>query len=128
MNDLTSPDSVVRRWFDEVWNAGREESIEELLACTQIKNPGWFWAATLGPGLVVALLPRHGVRVALSGFAAAVVLLVVLARFKLSLFNYRIDLNYQPAWGDVAESYFLLGNWHLLWYAAIAAMLPNFGK
>ena len=32
MNDLNSPDSVVRRWFDEVWNAGREESIERLMA------------------------------------------------------------------------------------------------
>lgn len=107
------------------WNVGRQwrdaaVALLLALACTQIKNPGWFWAATLVPGLVVALLPRHGVRVALSGFAAAAVLLVVLARFKLSLFNYQINLNYQPAWGDVAESYFLLGNWHLLWYAAIA--------
>jgi steroid delta-isomerase-like uncharacterized protein len=27
-----SPDSVVRRWFSEVWNAGREEAIEQLMA------------------------------------------------------------------------------------------------
>jgi steroid delta-isomerase-like uncharacterized protein len=25
-------DALVRRWFDEVWNQGREESIDELLA------------------------------------------------------------------------------------------------
>ena len=27
-----SPDSIVRRWFKEVWDDGREESIDELLA------------------------------------------------------------------------------------------------
>jgi hypothetical protein len=68
-------------------------------------------------------LPRHGVRVVLCGFAAVIGLLVVLARFKLALFNYPLNLNYQPAWGDLAESYFLLGNWHLLWYGAIAMAL-----
>jgi len=110
------------------WNASRQwrdaaVALSLALACTQIKNPGWFWAATLLPGLVVTLLPRHGVRVVLSGFAAVIVLLVVLARFKLALFNYQLNLNYQPAWGDLAESYFLLGNWHLLWYGAIAMAL-----
>jgi len=110
------------------WNASRQwrdaaVALLLALACTQIKNPGWFWAATLLPGLVVTLLPRHGMRVVFSGFAAVIVLLVVLARFKLSLFNYQLNLNYQPAWGDLAESYFLLGNWHLLWYGAIALAL-----
>jgi hypothetical protein len=89
-------------------------------ACTQIKNPGWFWAATLLPGLVVVLLPRIGVRLVLAGFAVAAIALVALARFQISLFNYQIKLDYNPAWGDLLQSYFLLGNWHLLWYGAIA--------
>ncbi len=93
------------------------------IACTQIKNPGWFWAATLVPGIVVALMPRHGVRVVAIGFAAVAVALVVLARFKFTLFNYQVNLTFQPAWGDLAQSYFLLGNWNLLWYGAIAAAL-----
>jgi hypothetical protein len=42
-----------------------------------------------------------------------------LARFKLNVFNYQINLNFDPAWGDLSNSYFLLGNWHLLWYGAI---------
>ncbi len=90
------------------------------VACTQVKNPGWFWAATLLPALIVVRWPRHGVRIAFAGFALALVLLVVLARFKLRLFNYELALTYAPAWGDLAESYFLLGNWHILWYGAIA--------
>ncbi|MFO1413406.1 MAG: hypothetical protein U1F10_05745 [Burkholderiales bacterium] len=93
------------------------------VACTQIKNPGWFWAATLLPGLVVVLLPRRGLTVVLAGFAVAAFALVALARFKLSLFNYQVKLDYNPAWGDLVSSWFLLGNWHLLWYGAIAAAL-----
>ncbi|MFO1322750.1 MAG: hypothetical protein U1F15_01685 [Burkholderiales bacterium] len=93
------------------------------VACTQIKNPGWFWAATLVPGAIVALSPRHGVRIALAGFALACIAIVALARFKLSLFNYRINVDFNPAWSDLGQSYFLLGNWHVLWYAAIAVAL-----
>ena len=93
------------------------------VACTQIKNPGWFWAVTLVPGTLVVLLPRYGIRVALAGFAVAAFLIVVLARMKFALFGYRINLNYDPPWGDLGESYFLLGNWHLLWYGAIAVSL-----
>jgi predicted SnoaL-like aldol condensation-catalyzing enzyme len=27
-----SPDAIVRRWFNEVWNAGREDAIDRLMA------------------------------------------------------------------------------------------------
>ena len=93
------------------------------VACTQIKNPGWFWALTLVPGAIVVLLPRYGVRVSVVGFAVAAFLLVALARMKLVLFNYRINFDYDPPWGDLGESYFLLGNWHLLWYGVIVVAL-----
>jgi len=110
------------------WTRSRARSDAVLtvlmaLACTQVKNPGWFWAATLVPGVLVVLLPRKGVRVVLAGFAVAALALVALARFKLSLFNYQVKLDFNPAWGDLLSSYFLLGNWHLLWYGAIAAAL-----
>ena len=55
-----------------------------------------------------------------AGYALALIALIALARFKLRLFNYELNLAYTPAWGDLAESYFLLGNWHILWYGAIA--------
>jgi hypothetical protein len=89
-------------------------------ACTQVKNPGWFWAATLVPGFIVARWPKYGVRIAFAAFALALIALVAVARFKLRLFNYELNMSYAPAWGDLAESYFLLGNWHILWYGAIA--------
>ncbi len=92
-----------------------------LVACTQIKNPGYFWALTLVPALVAVLLPRHGVRIAFAGFAAAIILMVVVAQFRLSVFNYQLKLDFDPAWAELAQSYFLLGNWHLLWFGVVAA-------
>lgn len=111
------------RWIDGRDLRDAVAVIVLAVACTQIKNPGWFWAATLVPGFIVAKWQRHGMRIAFAGFAAAVILLVALARFKLRLFNYELNLTYAPAWGDLAESYFLLGNWNVLWYGAIAVAI-----
>ena len=107
------------------WAASRDRRDAALAllfaaACTQTKNPGWFWAATLVPGVLVTLLPRRGPKLAGIGFALVAVALVVLARFPFTLFNYRVDATFAAPWGDLAQSFFLLGNWHLLWYAAIA--------
>lgn len=110
------------------WAASRDRLDAALAllfaaACTQIKNPGWFWAATLVPGLVVTLLPQRGLKLAGIGFALVAVALVVLARFPFTLFNYRIDATFAAPWGDLVQSFFLLGNWHLLWYAAVVVAL-----
>ncbi|HTP99281.1 MAG TPA: hypothetical protein VMN56_08140 [Casimicrobiaceae bacterium] len=111
------------RWIDRRALSDVACALLLAVACTQVKNPGWFWAATLVPGFIVARWPRHGVRIAFAGFALALLVLVALARFKFRIFNYDLALNYAPAWTDLAESYFLLGNWHVLWYGAIAAAL-----
>lgn len=108
------------------WNQQRdwrEAALVVLLlaACTQIKNPGYFWAMTLVPAVLVALLPRLGLRIAVAGFAVAVIAMIALAQFRVSIFNYQLKLDFDPAWGDLVQSYFLLGNWHLLWFGVIAA-------
>jgi hypothetical protein len=107
-----------------LWSATRnpdDAALAALLAvaCTQIKNPGLFWALTFVPGVLVVLLPRHGLKIAAGGLGVAVLLLATLARAQLTIFNYRLQLDFDPAWSALAESYFLLGNWNLLWYAAI---------
>ena len=108
------------------WNQRRDwrEAVLVVLllaACTQIKNPGYFWALTLVPAVLVATLPRLGMRITVAGFAAAFIALIALAQFRLSIFNYQLKLDFDPAWGDLIQSYFLLGNWHLLWFGVIAA-------
>jgi hypothetical protein len=93
------------------------------VACTQIKNPGVVWALTLVPGVIVALLPRHGLKLVAIGFGAAAFLLVVLARTRATVLGYQLYLDFDPAWRALGDSYFLLGNWHLLWYGVLAAAL-----
>ena len=93
------------------------------LACTQIKNPGVAWALTLLPGAVVALSPRHSPKIIAIGFAAIVLLLGVLMQTQPIIFNYRLHLDFDLAWRALAESYFLYGNWNLLWYGALMAAI-----
>ena len=107
------------------WQERRDASDAGLalllaFACTQIKNPGLFWALTLVPGFAVALSPRNAVKLAASAFGGALLLLLVLARTSVTIFNYRLHLDFDPAWVALGESFFLLGNWHLLWYGALA--------
>jgi hypothetical protein len=89
------------------------------LACTQIKNPGIFWAATLVPGAAIVIWPRHAIKLVVAAFGGALCLLLVLAHTEVTVFNYRLHLNFNPAWGALGESFFVLGNWHLLWYGVI---------
>ncbi|HEY1437422.1 MAG TPA: hypothetical protein VGG82_07955 [Casimicrobiaceae bacterium] len=89
-------------------------------ACPLIKAPGWIWAATLIPGVVIVLLPRRGARIVGVGFAVAALALLTLARTEPMLLGYRLHLNFAPAWAQLVKSYYLMGNWNLLWYAVIA--------
>jgi len=51
------------------------------------------------------------------------VILLVLAQTSTTIFNYRLHLEFDPAWATLGESFFVLGNWHLLWFGALAAAL-----
>jgi hypothetical protein len=93
------------------------------VACTQIKNPSLAWVATLVPGVIVALLPGRGFRIAATGLAAILFLLAVLAQASPTVLGYRLHLDFDPAWHALADDYFLLGSWNLLWYGVVAATL-----
>ena len=90
-------------------------------ACPLIKIPGIVWVLTLVPGLVVALAPRHGLRIVMTGFAACALALLALAQTTPRILGYALHLDFAPDWAALGDSYFLLGNWHLLWYGVIAA-------
>ena len=111
-----------------IWTRTRSlgDAILALLlagACPYIKTPGVIWACTLLPAVVVALLPRQGIRVVATGLALSIVTLVVLAQSSPVILNYRLHLDFAPAWGALFESFFMLGNWNLLWYGVIAATI-----
>ncbi|MEO8303886.1 MAG: hypothetical protein ABI724_07175 [Betaproteobacteria bacterium] len=103
----------------------RDAAIAALLAfaCIDIKNPGLVWALTLVPGAIVAMLPRIGLRIAATGLAAGLFLLAVVAQTSTTILGYTLHLEFAPAWTALWESYFLSGNWNLLWFGVIAAAI-----
>lgn len=93
------------------------------IACLTIKKPGLVWALTLVPGAIVAAAPRHAPRL-LAGCAAVIVFaLLVLAQTHPVVLGYRLHFDFAPAWDSLLDSFFLLGNWNLLWYAVIATIV-----
>ena len=91
------------------------------VACTQIKNPG----LVLGRDARSRLHRRPlAAATACASRSPASRSALVAARRARALqaapLQLRDHLDYAPAWADLAESYFLLGNWHILWYGAIA--------
>ena len=106
--------TLSRRWTDAAL------ALLLALACPTIKTPGIVWALTLVPAAIVALWPRRGLRIVGIGVAATLFALLVLARTHPVVLGYRLHLDFEPAWVGLVDSFFLLGNWHLLWYAAIA--------
>lgn len=87
------------------------------------KNPGKAWVLMLLPAFVAAAVPRHGVRIAVAILAAAVFALLYAARSGFTLLNYHFTLQTAMPWGALFDAYFSFANWHLLWYAVVAAVV-----
>ena len=103
-----------RQWRDAV------VAVLLLAACVTIKNPGKAWLVVLLPGLVAATLPKFGLKLAAATIVAAVILVLVLAQTNASLLGYQLRLNFVSPWRGLSDAWFAFGNWHLLWYGAIA--------
>ena len=88
-----------------------------------VKNPGIIWVLTLIPGVIVALVPRYGMRIAALCFAAVTALTLVLARSVVPILGYRLHLEFDLPVGALFDAYFAFGNWNLLWYGVIAALV-----
>ncbi len=93
------------------------------IACVTIKTPGLVWALTLVPAVVIALAPRTGLRIVGVGVFATLFALLALARMHPVVLGYQLHLDFAPATESLLDSFFLLGNWNLLWYAAIAVAI-----
>jgi hypothetical protein len=89
------------------------------LACITVKNPGKIWVATLVPALIVAMVPKYGLRIVAAMFAAVGVLAVVLTRTGMTVLGYHLELQFDMPWQGLYDAYFAYANWHLLFYAAV---------
>ena len=91
-----------------------------LAACALIKNPGVVWIAVLIPGVLIAILPRLGVRIAATLFAIALGAVLVLVRAQPTILGYQLHLDFDMPWRGLFNAYYAYGNWNLLWYGAVA--------
>lgn len=96
------------------------------LLCTQIKNEGLFWAATLVPAVLFVLMPsRWIIRGAVSGMVAMIALLVlwphdlIVAGHSLEQLRLGIRMESLPALGRMLVGF---ESWHLMGYLLL--LLP----
>jgi len=106
-----------RRWPDAAL------AIFLVIACLTIKNPGRIWALLLMPGLIVALMPRWGLRIVAGGFAIAALAVVFMAKANIFILGYRLQINATMPWAALSDAYLLYGNWNLLGYGVVATLL-----
>jgi hypothetical protein len=113
-----------------LWNWTRDRTLANAIlacmlavACMTVKTPGIVWAMTLVPAVVLTVFPRNGKRILAAALAIALAMLLVLARTDAVVLGYRLHLEFAPPWLGMFESLFLLGNWHLLWYGALAVTI-----
>lgn len=94
-----------------------------LAALPLIKTPGWVWLATLAPAVIVALAPRYGLRITVAGWIAGLVVVVILSRLDVRLFNYQLHMNLQLPWRGLVEAYLSFANWHMLFWLLPAVVI-----
>jgi hypothetical protein len=117
--------TMQRQWQDAAL------ALTMAVVCASLKNEGLLWVLTLLPAILVALHRRIGIAaIAAIGVAAALYLVFGPAEIRIM----RFTLYTRPAnvTLQVYQHLFLMDNWHLLWYAAIALIVVNarllFGK
>jgi hypothetical protein len=104
-----------------------------IVACPLIKREGLIWILTFLPPLLVAQLSRKAaLAVGSSGLAALVVGYLAggisIGGFQITPeviqipFLGRFELALHFVWEPFSRNLFLMSNWHLLWYLAIAAL------
>jgi hypothetical protein len=108
------------------WTITRQRSDAGLavlmaIVCASMKFEGSFWALTLVPGVVTALKRRAGLAM-IGAAAVAAALYLAFGPAELRLFGYTLRTRFVDVSIPVYEHMFLMDNWHLLWYAAIAVI------
>ena len=119
-------------FFVWVVSDGRRQLVLALLFAALVplyKIPGIAWSLTLAPALLVALLERMPGRKALRWVAAIVVAVLAASAYlyarqrNFSLNFYQAHVSVNSSSGFVLDNYFLLDNYHLVWYMTVAALI-----
>lgn len=98
-------------------------SVFLLLACLEIKRPGFFWLLTIVPGALVWWRPRIGLIVLAVVSVLLIVAALVVAKSGMVIAGLRIGQDLSQVTGPIVQNTFLMGNWHLLFFFGLAIML-----
>ncbi len=112
-----------RRWLATRALRDAASAVAFAAACTLIKAAGGLYALALLPGIVVALMPRHGPKVVAAFFGLVLFALAVLAQTHFVVAGRALHLDFAPAWTALAENYFVNGSWNLLWYGVVGVLI-----
>ncbi len=107
------------RWVERRRRDDAALAVFFVASCALVKTPGIVWALTIVGAALVGAWPRTGLRVVGIAAAAFAVLLLATSRYSPTVLGYTIHLTFAPSWGALGDSFFMLGNWNLLWYAVI---------
>lgn len=113
------------------------------LACAYIKVPGVLWTLTFLPALIVAVWPTAGLALVVTAVAAIVAAVALLpggidwqvpglgplvlqldGPSRLPILG-EFTMRYRPIGDAMVKNWFVLDNWHLLWYGVAALLLAN---
>ncbi|MEP7207644.1 MAG: hypothetical protein ABI920_11945 [Casimicrobiaceae bacterium] len=86
-----------------------------------IKVEGMIWLLAFLPGVIVAVRPRLGLRLVLIGVVVAIAYLAF-GPPRLRLFGYTLRTQFTNVSLPLMQHMFVMDNWHLFWYAAIACI------
>jgi hypothetical protein len=111
------------RWIERRGVDDAALALAFIVSCALVKTPGIIWAMTIVAAAVVGAWPRGGPRLVALSAAALAVLLTITSRYSPTVLGYTVHLTFAPAWGALRDTFFMLGNWHLLWYAVIAVAI-----
>ncbi|HEY2968013.1 MAG TPA: hypothetical protein VGK75_06555 [Casimicrobiaceae bacterium] len=102
-----------------------------VIFCATVKNEGAVWALTLLPAIIVTLHRRIGIA-AVASIGVAAILYLAFGPNEVKIMGYTVSTRLANLMFPVHEHLFVMDNWHLLWYAAIALIVVNarllFGK
>ena len=104
------------QWSDSRDRAQLVFALVLAAACPLTKNPGWMWILTLVPAWIIAVRPKHGLRIVCGLGLAAILALLLIIGSDVSIFSYRLGATFHPIWEPLWQNYFEFANWHLLWY------------
>jgi hypothetical protein len=110
--------TIGRRWHD----AGL--ALVMAIICALLKLEGILWVMTLVPGVMIGVNRRLGM-VATVVVAAAAVLYLAFAPSELRILGYTLRTHFDDVSRPLFQHLFVMDNWHLLWYAAIAVVMVN---